>query len=89
MPLPDGLLIYSVAVHPQHQKSGFGRQLLAWAEQEAQLAGYTKVRLYTNALMEENIALYTRLGYVETMREPHLRGILVHMAKDLIVTPEI
>src|SRR5687767_7846418 len=32
---PQALLIYSVAVSPSYQKRGLGRQLLAWAEQEA------------------------------------------------------
>ena len=79
----QALLIYSVAVSPSYQKRGFGRQLLAWAEQEARRAGYQRIRLYTNALMEENIARYRRLGYVETGREPYQGLTLVHMAKVL------
>ena len=79
----DALLIYSVAISPLYQKRGFGRQLLAWAEQEALLANYQHIRLYTNALMEANIALYTRLGYQETRRESHLAGTAVYMAKAL------
>ena len=81
---PDALLIYSVAVHPAHQKRGFGRLLLAWAEQEAQQAGYTSICLYTNARMEENIALYTQLGYQETQREAYLDNIRVYMRKQLL-----
>ena len=77
------LLIYSVAVSPSYQMRGFGRQLLAWAEQEARRAGYRHIRLYTNALMEENIARYRRLGYVETGREPYQGLTLVHMGKRL------
>lgn len=80
---PDALLIYSVAVHPAHQKRGFGRLLLAWAEQEAQQAGYTSICLYTNARMEENIALYKRLGYQETQREAYFDNIRVYMRKQL------
>ena len=80
---PDALLIYSVAVEPQYQKHGFGRQLLAWAEDQAQQAGYTVIRLFTNALMTENIVLYQRLGYTETAREPYQGLTLVHMAKRL------
>jgi ribosomal protein S18 acetylase RimI-like enzyme len=78
---PDTLLIYSVAIHPDYQHRGFGRRLLAWAEQQAQAAGYTRIRLYTNALMEENIALYTSLGYRETHREPFNGLFIVHLAK--------
>jgi ribosomal protein S18 acetylase RimI-like enzyme len=80
---PHTLLIYSVAISPAYQKHGFGRRLLAWAEQEAQQAGYQHIRLFTNALMEENIALYKRLGYVETRREPFHGLTLVHMTKEL------
>ncbi|MCQ3972498.1 MAG: GNAT family N-acetyltransferase [Anaerolineae bacterium] len=83
MKATDHLLVYNVAVSPAYQKRGLGRQLLAWAEQEGRQAGYTRLRLYTNALMVENIALYRRLGYVETAREPYLGSTLVHMEKHL------
>jgi ribosomal protein S18 acetylase RimI-like enzyme len=79
----EALLIYSVAVHPQFQKHGYGRQLLAWAEDEARRAGYSRIRLYTNGLMVENIALYTRVGYQETGREPFGNLTVVHMEKQL------
>lgn len=79
----DALLIYSVAIEPAEQKRGYGRHLLAWAEQEAQQAGYTSIRLYTNARMEENIALYTQLGYQEVRRESYLDNLRVHMSKQL------
>ncbi len=79
----DRLLIYSVAVQPQFQKRGLGRRLLAWAEQRATEHGYGLVRLYTNALMVENIALYERVGYVETGREPFKGAAIVYMEKRL------
>jgi ribosomal protein S18 acetylase RimI-like enzyme len=78
---PEALLIYSVAISPPYQKHGFGRQLLAWADGQARQAGYAVVRLFTNALMTENIALYQRLGYAETGRESFQGFSLVHMAK--------
>jgi ribosomal protein S18 acetylase RimI-like enzyme len=80
---PDALLIYSVAVAPTAQKRGHGRRLLACAEQEARQAGYHQVRLYTNAVMVENIALYERLGYVETSREAFFASTRVNMTKAL------
>ena len=80
---PDAMLIYSVAIAPEYQKRGLGRRLLAWAESEAQQAGYASIRLFTNALMEANIALYTRLGYVETRREPFHELTIVHMHKPI------
>jgi len=78
---PQALLIYSVAIHPQYQKHGFGRQLLTWAENQARQAGYVTIRLFTNALMTENIALYQRLGYTETTREPFHGLTIVHLSK--------
>lgn len=80
---PGCLLIYSVAVRPAHQRRGLGRQLLAWAEQRAVQSGLPRLRLYTNARMTANIALYTRLGYRETGREAYMGSTLVHMAKEV------
>jgi ribosomal protein S18 acetylase RimI-like enzyme len=80
---PTMLLLYSVAVHPDYQRRGFGQQLLAWSEHEARRAGYTHIRLYTNALMEENIARYIALGYRETGREAFEGLTIVHFAKNL------
>ena len=80
---PEAMLIYSVAVHPDHQKRGLGRRLLALAEEQALAAGYQTIRLYTNEHMVENIALYQRLGYQETGREPVADTNIVHMAKAL------
>jgi len=80
---PEAVLIYSIAVSPQHQKRGLGGHLLAWAEQQARQEGYPLIRLYTNERMEENIAWYRRLGYQETKRELYLGSTLVHMAKRL------
>ncbi len=81
----DRLLIYSVAVQPQFQQRGLGRRLLAWAEERTRAKGYALVRLYTNALMTDNIALYGRVGYVETGREPYKGSAIVYMEKRLDV----
>ncbi|HVU78003.1 MAG TPA: GNAT family N-acetyltransferase [Gaiellaceae bacterium] len=64
----DHLLVENVAVDPRFQKRGLGRALLAFAEDEARAQGIGILRLYTNVLMVENIALYTRLGWRETER---------------------
>jgi len=82
---PDALLIYSVAVSPEHQHRGLGRRMLALAEEQARLASYARLRLYTNVHMTENIALYRRLGYAETGREEVSGTTLVHMAKPLAI----
>jgi ribosomal protein S18 acetylase RimI-like enzyme len=80
---PDGALIYSVAVRPEHQKKGYGRQLLDWAERETRRLGHSRIRLYTNALMGANAALYRSLGYNETRREPYRGSTLIHMSKTI------
>ncbi len=80
---PDHLLIVNVAVSPAHQKRGHGRHLLAHAEALALAAGYREIRLYTNSLMVENIALYRRLGYRIDREEGEAPRIQVHMSKPL------
>jgi ribosomal protein S18 acetylase RimI-like enzyme len=80
---PDHVLLDNVAVDPRHQGHGLGRQLLAFAEQRARAHGRDEIRLYTHVTMVENIALYTRVGYVETHRERQNRFLRVFMAKRL------
>ena len=65
---PDHLLLDNIAVRPDRQRQGLGRRLVAFAESEARRRGCREVRLYTHVTMTENIALYTRLGFVETGR---------------------
>lgn len=68
-PEPDHLLIVNIAVHPDLQGKGRGRQLLAHAETVARELGLTELRLYTSSLMEANLAFYRRHGYAEFARE--------------------
>jgi ribosomal protein S18 acetylase RimI-like enzyme len=65
---PDCLLIENVAVLPERQGEGIGRQLLAFAEGAARSGGFDTLRLYTHEKMTENLALYTDLGYREDER---------------------
>lgn len=64
----DGLLVENVAVSPAAQGTGIGRQLMEFAEQRARALGLRRLRLYTNEVMIENLAIYARLGYTETGR---------------------
>jgi ribosomal protein S18 acetylase RimI-like enzyme len=68
--LPDEghLLLDNIAVAPDRQGLGYGRRLMAFAESEAARRGYREVRLYTHAVMVENVAFYERLGYETTGR---------------------
>ena len=80
---PETLLIENVAVDPEFQGRGFGRTLLAYAEEAAKSAGLARVRLYTHRLMASNIALYERLGYAITSREDREGRPVVHLTKTL------
>ena len=80
---PDHVWVENVAISPGAQHGGLGRRLLAFAESEARGRDVREVRLLTNELYQRNLALYGRLGYVETRRVPHLGTDLVHMAKAL------
>jgi ribosomal protein S18 acetylase RimI-like enzyme len=83
LPKVDHLLLDNVAVMPEQQGQGVGRRLIAFAEQEARRLGFAELRLYTQATMTENIALYRRLGFVETDRGQQAGYDRVFMTKDL------
>ncbi|MGW5643796.1 GNAT family N-acetyltransferase [Saccharopolyspora sp. NPDC003752] len=68
VPEGDVMLLENVAVHPDAQGRGVGRDLLALADREAARQRMTEIRLYTNEVMTENLAYYPRHGYVETGR---------------------
>jgi GNAT superfamily N-acetyltransferase len=80
---PDHLLLDNIAVRLDRQGSGLGRRLIAFAEAEARRLGHAELRLYTHETMTENIALYTRLGFVETGRGRAAGYDRVFMAKRL------
>lgn len=65
---PDHLLVSNVAVGKAYQGQGHGRKLLDHAEAFARKAGRSELRLYTNELMHENLAIYPRLGWKEYKR---------------------
>jgi ribosomal protein S18 acetylase RimI-like enzyme len=77
----DHVMIWSVAVAPTHQRHGLGRRLMALAEARAHELRRPELRLFTNARMEGNVALYRRLGYSETRRDVLPDRVLVHMSK--------
>ena len=47
------------------QGTGIGKRFFIFAEEEARRLGHGEMRLYTAEAMTENIALYTRSGWVE------------------------
>lgn len=80
---PDHLVIWSVAVLPEHQRKGMGRRFLEFAEARSRELKRPEIRLFTNAKMVRNIALYRSLGYAETRREDLPDRVIVHMSKRL------
>lgn len=85
IPEPDTgcMLLDNIAVSPSAQGNGFGRALLDWAEEISRKAGFSSIRLYTQEVMIENIAIYTRHGYVETHRATEIGLNRVFMQKPL------
>ena len=67
-PSGDALHIENIAVSPPRHGEGVGKALLNFAEAEAARIGIQRMDLYTNVKMRENLALYPRLGWVETDR---------------------
>lgn len=67
-PEADAYFIENIGVEPASQGGGFGRRLMDYATLQARRFRLPALRLYTHALMSENLALYARLGFVETHR---------------------
>jgi N-acetylglutamate synthase-like GNAT family acetyltransferase len=81
----EGFLVDNVAVHPSRPRrgTGLGRALLQFAEAEARRVGFDAIHLYTHEQMTENLALYSRIGYVEYDRRSQGPFSLVYMRKQL------
>lgn len=77
----DHLLLDNIAVDPAAQGKGYGRLLMEFAEAQARRAGLPVVRLYTQEIMVENIAIYAARGYAETHRATELGLRRVYMEK--------
>ena len=60
----EGFFLDNVAVDPSRRGEGLGKALLKLAEAEARHAGFDSIHLYTHEKMTENLAIYSRLGYV-------------------------
>lgn len=84
VPEHRAMLLDNIAVRPDRQGRGYGRKLLAFAERLAREASCGVIRLYTNEAMTENIALYSRIGFVETHRAEEDGFRRIHMRKVLV-----
>jgi GNAT superfamily N-acetyltransferase len=82
----DHLQLDNVAVHPRWQGRGIGRALIVFAEEMAKTLGLPEMRLYTHVTMTENIARYSRNGFVETHRGMEGGYERVFMHKTIVVS---
>ena len=64
-PESDYMLLENIAVLPEHAGRGIGKHLIQHVERTAREGGYEAVVLYTNEAMTENLAMYTKIGYIE------------------------
>jgi ribosomal protein S18 acetylase RimI-like enzyme len=83
IPQDDSMLLDNIAVVPAARGLGLGRLMLDFAEHAAIAAGYRAIKLCTNEAMTENIALYSRKGYIETHRVEEKGLRRVYMVKQL------
>ena len=65
----DSASIANIAVDPSAQGQGVGGMLMRFAESTAKEKGFTRLQLTTHALLNENLSLYSHLGWQETGRE--------------------
>ncbi len=79
----EGFVVDNIAVDPSHQGRGVGRSLLETAEVAARRAGFDSIYLYTHERMTENLALYSRIGYVENDRRLRGEASIVYLRKKL------
>lgn len=83
----DGyMLLDNVVILPEFQGKGFGKQLIAFAEQYSSENNYHEIWLYTNIKMTENIKLYHKLGYSEYTHKVENGFERVYFKKRLVST---
>ncbi|MFK8333267.1 GNAT family N-acetyltransferase [Pseudomonas sp. BJa5] len=82
-PIDGELLLENVAVLPRYKGQGIGKRLMLFCEEHARHCRCRAICLYTHERMTENIALYTRLGYLETHRATQNGFARVFMRKTL------
>jgi len=81
----DHIMIYSVAVLPDYSGHGIGKLLLTHAEVVATAKGFNLLRLYTNARMKRNLAIYRKFGYIDSHITEHKGSNVIHLKKSLPV----
>nr|CAD6602504.1 N-acetyltransferase [Rhizobium sp. TCK] len=83
---PDELYIGKIAVLPQMQGQGLGRQLLEATESAAFASGHSRLRLETRIELAGNHATFARWGFVKSAERSHPgydRVTFIEMVKTL------
>lgn len=80
----DSIKINNLVVDPAAQGRGYGKILMAYAEDTARAKGRTALTLFTNVMMYENLVLYPKLGFYETERRNEAGYDRVYYRKDLV-----
>jgi ribosomal protein S18 acetylase RimI-like enzyme len=77
------ILLENIAIAPDAQGRGYGKQLMQFAESFARAQGKNEIRLYTNQAMYENIEIYKHLGFTDTERRYENGYNRVYLSKSL------
>ncbi|KAF5227859.1 hypothetical protein FANTH_14664 [Fusarium anthophilum] len=79
----DSIKINNLVVDTAAQGRGFGGLLIRYAETFAKLMGRPALTLFTNVKMYENLALYRKMGFLETERKTEDGYERVYFRKEL------
>ena len=77
---------HRLAVLPAWRGQGVGQALMAWVEEQAQVAGCRYVRVAVRLALPGNIAFYARRGYtaiIESSHPGYSTPTFVHMTREL------
>jgi ribosomal protein S18 acetylase RimI-like enzyme len=70
-------------VHPEHQRHGYGQQILRQLEQRARALGYRTIHLETTAQQHSAQHFYVQNGYTEIKRTQWRHFVVIRYDKEL------
>lgn len=81
----DSYYVCGIAFFDAHRGQGYGRKLMALAEEQARARGLPKLSLIVFEQNEGAARLYRRLGYREVMRAAIVPHPLIHFTGDAML----